>query len=529
MDALAELALMTKAKLVFETADTFLSFPALSPISYQPNELNFSQVTSNQELQVFSEFCQLTNTLPGGVLFQSSTSSFLWDTYYDVLQSARVAQGSLTASQTAQLQQAQAYLYTQTPDGQTTDSPAVVAYNQYRDAWMQAVQNYKNAELTEGSSADPSARSHWLNVDEPGLRLLVNAASENWAAKGFKSQVDDARQIEQRYAAQDPQLKWATWSSAFNPDLDMLTDPNQASFALTTFAPSDILDQTTWPTFEIHGPDIPGLVSQAPKELSSIFSVESGSSEIDSISFDVCSVTLRRPWFHPEVFDARFWRFSDPTKQLSDGASPPHGTWPAYVTGLVLARNISIVSRSTGGAPPSPPIHRFFPIDPILLRAGAVVSVPPHPPVSPVLRPMPHLMTVVPTTEHPIVATRLNAMTYRALPIAVSPVLTEHRVIAESVVAETSEVVQPAAGHAFTTIPRTDERIRPGWHVTFPPSGGAVTPPSGGGSTPPSSGSSTPPATTTETPDQGQVAVLAFICKYLGKCPNPDPALTWGS
>ena len=41
MDALAQLALMAKAKRVFEALETFLSFPALSPLSYLPDELRF--------------------------------------------------------------------------------------------------------------------------------------------------------------------------------------------------------------------------------------------------------------------------------------------------------------------------------------------------------------------------------------------------------------------------------------------------------------------------------------------------------
>jgi hypothetical protein len=29
-------------------------------------------------------------------------------------------------------------------------------------------------------------------------------------------------------------------------------------------------------------------------------------------------------------------------------------------------------------------------------------------------------------------------------------------------------------------------------------------------------------------PETTQVSILAFICKRLPKCPNPDPALNWG-
>ena len=46
MDALAQLALMTKAKMVFESPGSFLSFPALSPISYGADQLKFGAFTA---------------------------------------------------------------------------------------------------------------------------------------------------------------------------------------------------------------------------------------------------------------------------------------------------------------------------------------------------------------------------------------------------------------------------------------------------------------------------------------------------
>src|ERR1039457_1139714 len=144
MDALAQLALMTKAKLVFESPDTFLSFPALIPKSYTPDQMKFSQAASTQEL---AEFSVLTNALPQGTLFQPSLDHELWDVYQGVLQNAQVAEGTLTAQQTAELQAAQSFLSVQGPDGLLVDSPAAVAYKQYQQAWFAATQNYNNQKI----------------------------------------------------------------------------------------------------------------------------------------------------------------------------------------------------------------------------------------------------------------------------------------------------------------------------------------------------------------------------------------------
>ena len=100
MDALAQLALMTKAKLVFKSPDTFLSFPTLSP-TYSPNRLTFLPAT--HDMAAFSEFSMLANALPGGVLFQPSLDNTLWDMYLHVLRHMQLAQGSLTLDESAQL------------------------------------------------------------------------------------------------------------------------------------------------------------------------------------------------------------------------------------------------------------------------------------------------------------------------------------------------------------------------------------------------------------------------------------------
>jgi len=61
MDARAQLALMVKAKLVFENPDTFLSFPALSPLSYAPDQLRF--LPAAHDMSVFAECSRLSDVV----------------------------------------------------------------------------------------------------------------------------------------------------------------------------------------------------------------------------------------------------------------------------------------------------------------------------------------------------------------------------------------------------------------------------------------------------------------------------------
>jgi hypothetical protein len=635
VDATAELALMSKAKLVFETdADSFLCFPALSPLSYTPDQLKFVPATSDAAMPVLAELSRFTNALPQGVLFDSSLDTFLWDEYLHVLRDAQLAQGDLSAQQQADYQQAESFLYSKNPDGTTSGpSAALIAYNQYQQAYFQATQAYKAAQLTASASTDPAVQAQWNNTDEPKLAAQVQAAETAWETNGFKAQVEQAQQIEQSSMAESPALQWQTWASGCNPDIDFLTDGNNQSFGPTVYAPYNILD-ADWPPFTLTSTEIEQLVQQAPPELTKVlgdhqpssniavpvsdtdqvvssgqgtlrgtwmfsfdigaevgstgssdvwweqmtnvdrqlvpkapagivnlgnanfdainlatlqgyqygstpipgsanatnqltpgdvFAVRtsggnyakvrvitydynlglrwttykppaaqdtsSGTSNIESLSFEFSSVKLCRPWFHPEVFAARFWRFANSAEHLSDGNVPASGDWPAYITALVFARNI-VVTENTGSGAVNKPIQS---LPPIVLRRPIVVPPIHNGPV--VAHP-----AVVPTA---LPATRMIA----ADPMVISrPV--EHPPAAAAVTAaqQARLTMRPAV------MARLNAATFANVQVSKPPQQAS---PDGG----------TP--STTQTTSGGQVSILAFICKRLPKCPNPDSSLTW--
>ncbi len=526
MDALAQLALMAKAKLVFESPDTFLSFPALTPISYTPDQMRFADAASSQELQIFAEFSALTNALPQGTLFQPSLDRSLSDVYREVLQNAQLAQGSLTAQQTAQVQAAQGLLSAPGPSGLPVDSPAVVAYKQYQQVWFAATQDYNNQKVTASASTDPKIQAQWQNTGEPLARAQVQAAESDWETKGFKAQVEQSRQIEETYAAQSPQLKWRDWTAACNPAIDFLTDPTgNGTFGPTVFAPYDIFDHGAWPSFSIAGSDIANLVNQAPAELKAIFGTQSGSSEIDSLSFEYCSVALARHWFQPDPFYARFWRFADPTVQLSDGNVPPAGSWPAYIAAVVFARNIVVKSHGTGAVQPQP--LRSFP--PLVLASVHAAPPPAARPVSaaPPPHPAPAVAARVAPAPQPM---RVAAVAGRPGSVAARPLILERVEVVQprpAVVPVHATVVQPhpavvqphpapppaAAARPIAINPALRAQIHSATYAravqTGPPPAPATPPPS-------------------QTQSSGnEISILAFICKRLPKCPNPDPSLNW--
>ena len=502
MDSLVNLALMTKAQLVFAAADTFLSFPALSPLSYSPDELSFASgsALSAQQLQTFAEFSRVTNSLPLGTIFQPQADTYLWDKYHEVLTTSILASGEPSSEQQAAIAAAQAYLHITTSDGVQTDSPALVAYKQYRDAWFKALQDYKEKQLTASASTDPKQQAQWKDTDEPALRAKIAEAEANWESKGNKAAVERAQQTATEIATQSPQLLWREWSSKFVPEIDLQTDPEQNTFALTGFLPNNAVEQKDWPSFTLSAFEIGRLVGQAPKELAAIFGELPNSTEIDSISFEYRSVGLERPWLEPKIFSARFWKAANPAAQLSDGGNPPSGDWPAYITAIVLARNIVLHVRAASGAPAPVQLRAL----PAITQRLEFVAQPTAGNSAPVLKPVVAAAPVA-VRVSPAPSVARPAVMMSAKPAAATP--TVHAAV--SPVASTVHAPPAAPQSALATrgMIYTDGVM---WHH-----GPVISPP--------------PPPPPAEPEDQGSndVSILCFICKQLPKCPNPDPALAW--
>ena len=175
MDAFAQLALMAKAKLVFESESTFLSFPALSPLSYPPDRLKFGTAGefTPQDLADQSEFSRITNQIPRGTLAPVEEGEYLWNIYQEVLETAQLSAGALSTEEQDRYDGAMAFLYTQSAEGLRQPSAALTVYAQYRDAHIKAQEEYKNCQFTAESSDDPAVQAQWRDVDEPRLRQEV--------------------------------------------------------------------------------------------------------------------------------------------------------------------------------------------------------------------------------------------------------------------------------------------------------------------------------------------------------------------
>jgi hypothetical protein len=334
---------MVKAKKVFEREGTFLSFP-LSPIAYEKEQLSFvsSNELTTESLLNLSEFSRLVNHVPSGVIWPPTEERYLWDVYDEVLKTAKLASSLRTSEEEKAFEKAFRYLHNVEEDGTWEDTPQVVKYNQYKDAWYGAQHDYNNKKVEADYSNDHATTQRWQEVEEPELREKIESIERDWIAKGFRTQVEEARHIEAALGGKSPSLAWGGWKEQFQEDLDTLTDTNGQRFVWSGFTPSNALDTGAWQRFTLSGGAVNELIKQAPAELRSRLAPNPLDFDIESLSFEYSAVAVTRPWLAPDVFKARFWKFYDDSRLLSDGNTPPVGICPAYVAALVFARKLEI-------------------------------------------------------------------------------------------------------------------------------------------------------------------------------------------
>jgi hypothetical protein len=171
---------------------------------------------------------------------------------------------------------------------------------------------------------------------------------------------------------------------------------------------------------------------------------------------------------------------------LSDGGSPATGRCPAYVSALVFARNVTVRQRQQPDTEKAEPPRRLLELNPHLLEVYRVTH-----PVAPQRELQSELIPVEPqvagpfrpggTALRPAAAGRVGRAAVRPLNPAIA-----------------SGVLDRLSGITFTASTQPSAPV-------------------------PAPAPQSPPAAA----PTDEVAILAFICKRLGRCPDPDPTLTW--
>jgi hypothetical protein len=289
---------------------------------------------------------------------------------------------------------------------------------------------------------------------------------------------------------------WADWNARFNADIDALHGAGfQGDVFPSPFAPTNAVDEGGWLPFTLTEREIAALVAEAPAELRAKLDTSSPST-LKSLSFEFSSATIVRPWFSPDVFRARFWRLPDGAPPICDGATPPSGVCPAYVTAVVFARHVREEHKT--GAPAG---TRF---DGFKFVAGRAAT-------------FEHVSATTVVRDHRAAPTlgrrRTDAARFRAAAVvSPGPAVAEARVLRRAaVVASPSPVAVAATPAPIAATPASAAKLRALRDMSFTRLAIATQ-------------TATP---TAPSPPSDDIYVFAFICKRVGKCPDPDPALTW--
>lgn len=341
LDAALLLGLIGKAEEVFARPEHVLSYP-LSLWALDPAELDaaVNDPTSKSGSHGAADFADLVNSIPTGRVWQPHQGTRLWDVHGDVL-AADLAEGTRTPKEEVEYQQAFDVL--KVADGTLfVDSSAVVEYEQCRDAYITAVQEFKNRQGRAESSDDPAVAAAW-EADRSRLQQVVDEADEAWSSQGHRSAVETARRTLRDIGSRSPVRVWAGYRQLFDPNLEELffmTGP-AGRYVPTGYIPADVVD-SVWASMTLTRQDMAALAARAPTELRDRLGASPLDDDVVALTLEYSTITPHRPWFTPAPYHLRCWRFHDSNRLLSDGQSPPHGECPAYVTGVVLVRNLAL-------------------------------------------------------------------------------------------------------------------------------------------------------------------------------------------
>jgi hypothetical protein len=491
MDLAIRLALMAKATKVFGTDRTFLSFP-LTPLSFTKQRLEF---LSDFNVTNLKEFSLLVDQIPDGEAWLPSNRKGLSEIYDEILIEGDFARSSRTPQEEVAYQEAFNYLHI-TKDGTRADTDIYTKYKQHKDAFIRSQESYLVAKSTGEVSTDPAEKQQW-QIDEPKLRQRMNECEQLWILEGRKHEVEAAVAKESQLGARSPQTIQAEWQGRFNKEIDRITDPtDQISVYPSVFAPSNALDDGCWQSSKLTADAVKALLDQAPGEMRSRLGVDNIDPTLDYLTFEYSTAKIQRHWWQSNVLESSFWRFSDPSKVLSDGMTPAVGDCTAYVTAVVFVRNVTIVKKAIVPTKPFIIDHIKFPIQEIVTEMKIIDAL-----VAP---------NQGEVRDHRQVESNVNSFMARMMPIAteqdapVAPNIVQPLMnpmdfnINQAPSLKNQALFQALKGATFTRLDAqtTGAEIIQGKMRL---------------------------SSDTDSP----IEILAFICQKVPRCPDPDPTLPW--
>ena len=537
MNPSVAVAFMTKLKLIFETdangnpqADTFLafqngSFPVGKETFYfmEPAKHGLGPNETQQWMMNFDKTFNFVAAVDDVI---TSTTTDLDQVYYDTLKQCVPASSSRTPEQEVSYAAAVAFLEQLTPASDGTSVRMLDNYQRYESAYKEATSTYKNgkiaAESAQGDGAD-KIKQDWATA-EPALKQACDLAQLNWETKGHKTEVERQLATFITLSGSSPLTTVANFKSdyeLFGKATSLDPAANEIDYLPTQFSPINFFeDSVPWQTLSLDKSEINSLLARAPQHLKNLFEL-APNTDLENMTAEYTVVEIVRNWFHFQDFLLqRFWKLAPGVPPLADGSGG--GRLPAFPAKLLFVRNVKLVTKQTGQRLLSAQTFRLS----TQLFAQTQASA------QPVLQSKSAVFQQQEQrTQQQVSAFRLQQakVTRRPLVMATAAAHMPALDAGASNVAKANMAVLPglgnlrlASGLGLTQVPRPVVITQPA-RLPLPahiPVRVVATPTV---NPPPA----TPPAPVFETTVQKDMELLAFICRKLPACPNPDPTLPW--
>jgi hypothetical protein len=346
LEAPVLLALTAKFSEIFDDPDVFLAFPLTVP-SFRAQDLEaiVDGAQTAEELQTLTEWVRMINRIPDTGPILNLDGRLLWDSYFDVSvrSEVRFARSRTAAEDDAELAAANAIIAdVDSASGRRVPSARLLAYNQFKDLWFIANQEYRQRAAEISASADPAERRLWAEAEQSIRLENIRQVEGRWRIEGFRDEVDAAYRTIAEVGARDPEGQWRDWAGRFSPELDQNGDLNLLKSVPTGFSPADFMRSDAWSSLRMTRADVERLAENAAEPLRRRLASGQLTHDFAAVTLEYTSVSVQRAWFQKDLFAARFWRFADPQRILSDGSRPPIGELPAYIAAVVFVRNVAI-------------------------------------------------------------------------------------------------------------------------------------------------------------------------------------------
>ena len=261
---------------------------------------------------------------------------YLSDVFTRIVNNVEFKQAPLDAEQLRRYQQAHALLF---------EDPPFIKHPPYQEfCLLRADLEKKEVVLIEMrqnlKALEPSAEQDALKDELATFEALVreqqealDALNRVYSFRAAEAIIDAAeREIDEIPATVRRMLDAI--------ELFQITDPiSNATHVACHFSPA-YLSEDNWIPLKLTGEEIAKWQTNGRADNGGL-----DDSEIESITLDVQTVICYRPWLWAALFKNQHWHWRSPAQPVSNGGTPASGQIPAYVYGLVFARNLVVKGR----------------------------------------------------------------------------------------------------------------------------------------------------------------------------------------